>query len=448
MTDNAKPSTPDTILNFGSNKVLTVFLLIIITVVVTLLGIAMLLVRFYRRRRQQSTPGAIPQLNVLRRPESRRPSRRPSDFWSADVSRSDSGPGVSPRSPNRNVGLRGQEQVMQEMIGQGGSAIVAGSNQTRTLNHISLQIPTPTLQFWDRNTDVEQQLPRPEGRGCARPRTSESNTHFYIYGPYQHSARDLTGTVGSQLLLGLAGSNELVYSGSKLKHDTGLTSSSHITPSHFPPRHPSEPFVPDNFALGSPASPTLGQSPARLSIPPNTEPGSSLNRFQPSSRQYDLQSPQSNRHVPLPEPESVQQPEPALQPATFQTQTSLQRLYSRTTYPQRNTSSASIVASPRPRLHIVTDDMRRTTTFAAGSHMYASSESERSRLQRVVSEAISVESAYSTEHAPSRLDWESSDREGEGEMDGVRYSREQAQSSPALPDSVRTSSMSFFIKRN
>ncbi|QRV74272.1 hypothetical protein RhiJN_02286 [Ceratobasidium sp. AG-Ba] len=453
--DGTQSSTTDGTSNSSPSRALTVSIVIIVIVVAALLALTALFVRLYRRRRQQNIPRTRSRPNVLRRPESRKRSRRPSDFWSADVSKPPSAHGISPKSPNEHAGLLGQEQAMRELMGgQRGSTMVAGSSQMRVPSPISLQLPTPTLQVWDRNTDVEQQMAPSDDQGPVQPRISESEQYFYPYEPSQHSARNSTSTVHSRSLLSPITANEPAYSSSNLEHETGPTSSPHVTSSSLSSRHQSaEPFPLDNLVLGSAASLSRAQSPTQPSARSSIEPGPSLSYFPlPPTRQHTLQSPESVLQIPPPEPQPVQPPEPALQPDISQTLTSLRRSPSRTTYLQRNTSSASTVASRRPRLDIVTDVMRHPpTSFSAGYFMYASPENERPRLPRVVSEAMSVESVYSTPDelapVPSRHDSGSSGREAEGEMDGVRYSREERSSSPALPDSVRTSVLSFFETR-
>ncbi|KAG8738027.1 hypothetical protein FRC10_007390 [Ceratobasidium sp. 414] len=421
------------------------------------------LIRPGRRRRAESTPN--PQPKILRRP------RRLSDFWSADASKPESRTTSalammmattpteaqnSPRTPNENAGLLGQDRAIRQLsrsteliiaVGLAGGAYARNSGSGRLVPSAGVDryattsndIQQPASAYYperlvsNRNVDVEQQMM--DLPGMVQPRISES----YLDEPRASTRRAVNPISPLALPSPLHGPIAAPDPGQTFEPAQHPVPPSQPSP---PPPHREfsnltfismEPFALDDLVLG-PATqsshiPSHVESPAQPSMLSSTEPRPSV----------------SSSHLP-------RTPRPVLQPDVLQALTNLQRPASRSTYLHRTTSNSSTIGTfsttHKPRLDVLPGDPNHPpNAFAPGYFMHMSPKIdilEGPQLPRPSLEAPSVISGYSNpSHLCASRNGSGSPHGAESEFDGVRYSREDGRSSPALPDSVRTSVLSY-----
>ncbi|KAG9120356.1 hypothetical protein FRC07_004179 [Ceratobasidium sp. 392] len=417
-----------------------------IVAVVTILGGVFIcyLIRRRRRRKAESVPKPKPRVLQRRR-------RRPSDFWSADASNPKSGSMStmervlatarlealeSPRTPNENAGLLSPDRATRqaELIAAAGLAGGEDVSESRPAHLVldvgatvsnDIQQPTPAHHpehsAWD-NTAMGQQQRLPPHPNVVRP---------YIPTPYEPPR---TSRRMPPRPLVLARSHRTTESEENIEMNSRSASSPpYSTLSHHrralsnvTSTTATDPFFLDSLILGSPPSQTSheasrAQSPARSSI-------LSFSSFPlPPTPQTPLQFDVSQALASLRTPVSP--------------------------------ASPSTARTSRPQFEVVVDDPTSPRPFGPGYFMYTPPSrdevEERLRLQpppRSLPKAPSLKTVYSNpdestlRQSISRNNSASSG-DVEVQLDGVLNSREEGVSSPALPDSVRTSMLSYFERR-
>ncbi|KAG8688010.1 hypothetical protein FRC08_011660 [Ceratobasidium sp. 394] len=418
-----------------------------------------------RRRRRRAEPTSYTQPNVPRRP------RRLSEFWSADASKPESrstsvlatkiattpasaptSAQTSPRTPNENTRLLRQDGAIRrssrsmELIVAAGLVGGDAGNPSLAPNGVvdhyaaasngiqqpmSADCPEPAAS--NRNADVEQQQ-MVEFPGVAQPWISKP-----------HLSEPRTSTKRAKPISPLALPSPLYSTTAKLGPEHIFEPPQRAITVSRPSPPPSrrefsdltfislEPFSLDDYLLPSPATQSLYalsrfESPTRPSIS-SAEPRPSF----------------SSSHLPY-------APRPSFQSDTSRAMVHLHRAVSHSTYLYRTSSNSSTTntfsTARTPKPNVLLSNLRHPpNVFAPGYFTRVSPKADIFDRPQMPE----TPSAMSVRSNPFYL-WSYRNGSGslcgtESELDGVRYSREDGRSSPALPDSVRTSVLSFFEKR-